>query len=100
MCVWAEDQKGGKIVQSLINTKENKNKSAKHLFTNLIKEKIMVEGCERRLFVEVEIVPEGLHGKKKRKRRRCLLWLMAGNTQNGSCSSRRCFQRMFEASAV
>lgn len=35
-CVWAEDQKGKKIVLSLINTKENKNKSQEHLFTNLM----------------------------------------------------------------
>lgn len=36
VCLWAEDQKGKKIVQSLINTKENKNKSQEHLFTNLM----------------------------------------------------------------
>lgn len=66
-CVWAEDQKGEKkFVQSLINTKENKNKSGKHLFTNLMKEKIMAEGCERWLFVEVEMVPEGAPMERKR----------------------------------
>lgn len=34
--VRAGDQKGGKMAQSLINTKENKNKSQEHLFTHLM----------------------------------------------------------------
>lgn len=34
--LWAEDQKGEEIVQSWVNTKENKNKSQEHLFTNLM----------------------------------------------------------------
>lgn len=47
---------GGGMVQSLINTKENKNKSGKHLFTNSTKGRTVAEGCERWLFVEVEWV--------------------------------------------
>lgn len=35
VCVWAENQKGGgKMAQSLLNTKENKNKSREHLLTH------------------------------------------------------------------
>lgn len=58
-------ERGGGIVQSLINTKENKNKSGKHLFTNLMKEKIVAEGCERWLFVEVEWRSRGAPCKEK-----------------------------------
>lgn len=88
------------MVQSLINTKENKNKSGKHLFTNSTKERTVAEGCERWLFVEVEWVPgAGLHVKEQGAGR-CLHWLMTGNTQSRPCASGMCFQRMFEASAV
>lgn len=58
-------RKGEKIVQSLINTKENKNKSGKHLFTNSMKERIVAEGCERWLLCGSRMGPEGLHGKKR-----------------------------------